>query len=206
MTLTPSLTALLAAAACCAFSSTTHAANVLTIDISNPAAVTFTSTPALSETNSSLNIGTDGFTIQNFFALTVLVPDSTLATGDLMPTGSTFVYAGMGTFSFEANNGTFAAGNDLSVFANGAPMAGSQVFSTVTRAFNGTMVVDMSPYIAALPAAGTTGTVYSGFRSSGITGHGLVVGQYSVVPEPNSIALALLGMTALARRKRSLGN
>lgn len=205
MMLKPLFAPVLAVFLVCASVQDSGAANVLTIDISNPAAVIFTSTPALSQTNSSLNIGFDGFTIQNFFVITVLVPSSTVATGNLQPTGSTMFYGGTGSFNYEANNGVFTTGNDLSVFSNGgAPLAGSQVFSTGLRAFNGVMTIDFSSFAAALPTAGSTGTIYSGYLASGTPGQGLVVGQYSVVPEPSTIALGLIGLAGLTSRRRSL--
>ncbi|WP_367872844.1 PEP-CTERM sorting domain-containing protein [Luteolibacter sp. Populi] len=182
-----------------------QAATVLVVDISNPAAVTFTSTPNFSQTNSSLNIGTAGFTIRNFLASPASIPSSTLGLGNLSPTGSTFVYSGMATFSYEANDGNFTSANDLSVFSNGGgPGAASQVFSTGTRAFNGVLTIDLSAYVSSLPAAGVTGDVISGYFLSGTADHGETVGQFVVIPEPGSVLLGGLGFLILGFRRRSI--
>ncbi|MFD0894651.1 hypothetical protein KBB96_05470 [Luteolibacter ambystomatis] len=180
----------------------TEAALVLVIDVSNPAAVTITSTSANSQTNSSLNIGSDGITIQNFFTSAANYASSTAVVGNLAPTGSGFTYAQLGTFNFEANNGNFTAGNDLSIYATGATTAGSQVFSTSTRAFNGVAIVDFSSTPGALPTAGTTGNVYSGYFQSGTTGHGLLIGTFQVVPEPSPLLICALGLTVACGKRR----
>lgn len=181
------------------------AATVLVVDISDPSAVTFTATANFSQTNSSLNIGFAGFTIQNFLATPASIPSSTLGIGDLSPTGSSFIYSGIGTFNYEANNGNFVAANDLSVFSNnGAPGPDSQTFSTGSRAFNGVLTIDLSTWASSLPAAGATGDVISGYLMSGTADHGEIVGQFVVVPEPGSALLGGLGLLILGIRRRSL--
>lgn len=198
----PKLTFLAFAIAGFALSGQADAAVVLVIDISNPAAVTFTSTSANSQTNSSLNIGSEGFTIQNFFTSSANYASATGVGGNLAPTGSSFTYTQLGTFNFEANNGNFVAGNDLSIYSSGGTTAGSQVFSTGTRAFNGVATVDFSSTPGALPTSGTTGNVYSGYFQSGTTGHGLLIGTFQVVPEPSSLLICALGLTVVCGKRR----
>ena len=178
-----------------------QAFTVLVIDISNPAAVTFTATGNVSLVNSSLNMALGGFTIQNFLATPEWLDE--LTTGDLHPTGSAYVYAGLGTFDYEGGSGNFGSANDLSIYSNGGSSTTelSQVFSTSSPAFNGVMTVNFSEFASSLPAAGTTGNVRAGYLI-GESGHTGIVGDYIVVPEPSSALLGGLGALALLKRRR----
>lgn len=178
-----------------------QAFTVLVIDISNPAAVTFTSTGSVSLVDSSLNMSLGGFSIQNFFATAVWADE--IATGNLHPTGSPYVYSGLGTFDYEGGTGFFGSSNDLSIYSNGGASTTelSQVFSTDSSAFNGVMTVNFSEFASSLPAAGTAGNVRAGYLI-GELGHTGIVGEYIVVPEPSAVLLGGLGALALLKRRR----
>lgn len=197
-------TALLTAAlvTCGSLVNEANAGVVFQIDVSNPSAVTITATTAVSESDSSLNIGTEGITIENFLtSSTIAFPLNTAFTGDLSPSGTAVAYNFFGTFEYEDNDGAFKAGNDLSVYSG---TAGTQDFSTSTTAFTGVATFDFSSASTALPSVGTTGNVISGFlMTGGPAGHGNVVGQWTVVsvPEPSSVFLLGLGYLGFALRR-----
>ncbi len=179
---------------------------ILEIDLSDSSAIQIQSVPTgLSSTDASLSIAGAGFTIENFFTSAVTYPNTTSMAGNLSPNlGTTFVYNGLGTFDFDANNGDFTAGDDLSFYKDASP-SGTQIFSIGIAAFTGTGTVNFSATPGALPGLGATGNVYTGFRQSGLTDHGEVIGQWrvSAVPEPSSLLLFGLTLVGLTRRRRS---
>ena len=178
-----------------------NASVTLQINVSNPSAVTVQAVAGVSQTDSSLSIGLDGITLENLFTTDVNYPNTTTFTGDLSPSGTASMYNGLGTFDFDANDGVFTSGDDLSMYFNGV---GTQVFDTSTNAFTGVATIDFSSTPGALPAIGTSGNIYSGYFKSGTADHGEIVGQWQVVPEPSSATLLLSGACiALVRRRRS---
>lgn len=79
----------------------------------------------------------------------------------------------------------------------------SQIFTSGQRASIGESVFNLSAYAGMLPAAGVTGNITSGYLplSSG-DGHGVILGQFAVIPEPSSIALGAVAASALVLRRR----
>jgi hypothetical protein len=207
-------TLLLTAAALLTQVGATNAAILLIIDVSNPALVKITSTTATSSGSSSLIIAADGITLHNIMKAGANVPNTTVvdplvATSNLFPTqspaatgGITSRYTGVMTFDFDSGVGTVGAGNDLSVYQNnGSGVANNQIFTAGQQAFNGESVWDLSAYASVLPNAGTTGDIISGYLPSG-TGQGVVLGQYTVIPEPSSLVLGAAAAGGLFLRRR----
>ncbi|MFK7911846.1 MAG: PEP-CTERM sorting domain-containing protein [Akkermansiaceae bacterium] len=167
-----------------------------------------------SDVDATTRIGTAGITIENFFTSnvtynnTVIIGTLTSATLSPIPPGSK-TYSRLGTFDYNANDGAFKAGNDLSVYKNSGDNP-NQVFTTSTQAFVGESSVDFSATPSALPTIGTTGNVISGFWNDGRNDvnsgqHSRIIGQWSVVqviPEPSTTALLGLGGLALMLRRR----
>jgi len=186
---------------------------LLIIDISDPSAVTFTATTNVSEATSSLQIAYDGLTLEDFFESAVIIPNTTALSNDdytpgLRPSqspnasgGLPNLYSGIQTADLDAN-GALGLGNDLALYSNGSSgLPNTQIFISGQRAFSGESAFNMSSF--ALPTAGTTGNILSGYLSPATTGHGLIIGQYIVVPEPStSIIGAIVCSGFLIRRRR----
>lgn len=198
--------ALLALFSCIAFPAAADAAVVMTVDVTDFSAVTFTATGNFASDNNTLNSSLEGFTVEDFLTTMsmAIANGSGNVTGDLTSAqGGSGPYSGLGTFDYDANDGIFKAGNDLSIYTNGAADTGNQIFSTLGVAFTGTAVVDFTAVKDFLPTVGTIGNVISGYWKSGTVDHGEIVGQWQVVPEPSAAAmLALCGAGLLLRRKR----
>lgn len=171
------------------------AVTVLEIDVTNPAAVTFTATNGVSATDSTLIRNMDGITVRDFFTSVVNYPSSSNNTGNLYDSEQTGgnAYTGFGTFEYSDNDGAFKPANDLSVFANGGDSVLDQVFITGRVAFTGIATYNFSSTAAALPAAGTSGDVITGYFTTGTADHGEGIGQWIIVPEPSVFGLFLLG-------------
>jgi hypothetical protein len=81
---------------------------------------------------------------------------------------------------------------DLNLYSSGTAV---QTFTSGSAAFNtGTEVINLSTFIADLPALNSSGSIYAG-NSSG-PGNGTAIGSWRVatVPEPTTLALAGLGV------------
>lgn len=209
-------TLLLSAAALIAQVASTQAAILLIIDVSNPSQVKVTATAALSSGTSSQRIGLEGISLLNLLKAGANIPNTNVvtdlvATSNLFPTQSPALsggiasrYTGLGSYDFDAGSGAFGAGNDLGVYMDGGGATNdSQIFTTGQRAFQGESVWDLSAYTSMLPAAGTTGNIISGYLASG-SGHGVLLGEYSVIPEPSSLALGAIAASVLAIRRRRI--
>lgn len=193
-----------------------NALTLLIIDVTNPNAVKFTATTSNSSGSSSQRITFEGITLQDFFSTITDVPDTTAIndeffTPTLVPTQSPAIsggianrYSGLASYDFSDGTGNFGPGNDLSFYMNGGSgVEGSQVFTSGLRAFNGESVFNLSSFASALPASGTTGNITSGYLpSSAGAGHGVTLGQFTVIPEPSTAVLGALAAAALVVRRR----
>lgn len=173
------------------------AAVVVTIDISNPAAVVITTTSANSAINGTQPVNfSAGISFLNFFTQNESMLAENPISGNWTAAGTGTSYNRMVTFVYEDPD--IAPGVDLSIYNLQAALSNNQVFSTSQAAFTGSSVVDLSAFTH-LPAVGTVGSVNLGFKSS----QGGTIGQWQVVPEPASCGLAVLGaMAAFLRRRR----
>jgi len=178
--------------------SPSYAAVLITINISDISAVTFSATGGLSAVNSSLSASANGFTIENFFTGSPSIVYGDNVTGNLSPiVGTTQAYSRTGTYDFSDGTEAFKPGNDLNITAGGSTGANSQVFSTGSPVFNGVATMNLSAFAANLPTDGATGAIYPGFSSGPSAGEWV-----AVVPEPNSILLlGIAGMLGFFRRR-----
>ncbi len=162
-----------------------HAAVVIQVDVSNPAAVTWTSTSANSAIDNGGNpISFDGgITMENFFTATEDITTAIPVVGDLSPSGTTTAYDSLVTFSY--GSPAIVAGDDLSVFNSTASSSDVQEFSQSVRAFTGSSAIDFSG--RALPSPGMSGNVNAGFAPF----NGGTIGTWVVVPEPSTWAVAI---------------
>lgn len=209
-------TLLLSAAALIAQIASTQAAILLIIDVSDPSQVKITATAALSSGTSSLTLGYDGISLLNLLNSGANIPNTSVvsnlvATSNLFPTQSPALsggvasrYTGLATFDFEGGSGTLGAGNDLGVYMNGGGATDdSQIFTSGQQAFQGESVWNLSAYTSMLPAAGVTGNIISGYLASG-NDHGVLLGEYMVIPEPSTFALGAIAASVLAIRRRRI--
>jgi MYXO-CTERM domain-containing protein len=110
------------------------------------------------------------------------------------PVGGTLIPAGTTTALNEwfPDNLTAASNVDLNLYVNSTPQV--QTFTTSSPAFAGTAIVNLSGFLASLPATGISGNIYSGdIRSPGV-----LIGRWTVVPEPSVEAQLALGAVVLA--------
>ena len=173
-----------AAASALAFTvSSARGAVVLDVDVSNPAAVTFTATGNVSQIDDSgLLMG--GVDLLGFFASDPGSIKSGLL-GDLRPSSAASAYGTM--------DKSYLHGDALNL-SYGA--SGTQTFSTITPAFAGAGTADLGSYSALLPVAGDSGNVAVGGPV------GAVVGQWQVVPEPGVLTMLVAGGATLVLRRR----
>ncbi|GAT32447.1 PEP-CTERM protein-sorting domain-containing protein [Terrimicrobium sacchariphilum] len=172
---------------------------LVTIDITNPAAVVFTATSAAPQSSGPNVPGTGGIDFLHFFAVEIsgfasgLVSQSTFATY----LDSSYPYQDWNTDEYSRSN------VDLQFYSQ---KTSSQHFSTSDPAFVGTGTVDFSAYAAYLPTAGATGQITDGAsgNASGDSRPLTVLGSYQVVPEPATWALLALGLAALLPGLRKL--
>jgi hypothetical protein len=174
------------ALAALAFYTTSSAAVILTIDITDPSSVRISGTGAFAE-NDDLDSTTmlEGFLLINFFDSDPGwdVPDY-LEESELYSPGGTFEYTDL-----------YYDGRDLNIVGGNFS---SQDFSTTEAAFEGYAIADFSD-VAHLLTAGRTGNIYAGDMWNST----VIIGQYEIIPEP-SVSLLALGSVAvmLGRRRR----
>jgi len=185
------------------FGSAAQSAVILEIDISDPAAVTFTTTDAFSQINAEALSFDSGVTLLDFFTGNTEAIDSTLDAGAIdVPTDE----------GFEALSrifvGSFPGGwtlDDLNFYEDltGDPQF-TMSFTSDARALAGSATHDLSG-MGLLPAAGTIGSLITGTPDAEEL---LVLGQWRIagavaVSEPSTLALlcfGLLGFVGLRRR------
>lgn len=174
---------------------------LLTINDSNPSAVTFTATGANSAVNYSGNTANDGVDLLSFFVidesnmLIGVFSGGTLVGGSM---GSQYAYNYTWSDSYSTSGSTFPD-LELYYYNDASPSSNAtEDFSTTAPAFTGSWTADLASLgvsASALPAAGTEGNILSGFSGN----PGVVIGQWQVqsVPEPATTGLlALAGLLA----------
>ncbi len=170
------------AGACVA--SAANAAIVLTVDITNPAAVVIASTGAAASASRSgvnENVRFDGI-------LTAGGPNSgSFMSGPLTNTQGTMVYTGFTRFEGGTSASLIRGGGQTQTFVDGL------------QAFSGSMTGDLS-FLPFAPA-GTIGNIYV-LQNVNAEETGIIIGQYRVVPAPGATAvLGLAGLIATRRRR-----
>lgn len=184
---------------------------LLSVDVSNPAAVTFTTTGgAALNSDASTTFGT-GFDLLNFFQGPASGYTSTAANTTL----STF-RDGFPNYDSAATDVLSGTPVDLNIYSGFLGFLFTQTFAANTQAFVGSATFDLSSINPALlPAIGQVGDVYSGNNTSGtaivapdpnLIVNQVLIGQYVVVPEANpgvllSVGGALLMVGCWCRRR-----
>ena len=144
--------------------------------------VTFTTTglAAFANTNVAENAGVD---LIGYFSSS-LTSVRTGVAGTLTP-------AGAGTTAYNewiADN--YQNGfNDVDLNLFSSSRIPVQDFTTSSAAFTGTVGLNLSSYLAELPATGTEGPIYAGYSRQ----PGTLIGYWEVVPEPSSLEQLALG-------------
>lgn len=179
------------------------AAVLFVVDVSNRAAVTITATDGrpLGD-DPDFTWTADGATLLGFFTADAGDDSGFLAGGGtLKPAESVHTYNSWQTDDYSMG-ADFEV--DLNVFYTGFE-DDPQGFDTAQRAFVGSAALDLSAHAARLPAPGTTGQILAG---DSLVNQGLILGEYTVVPEiPATAQAAVFGLGAggllLLRRRRS---
>lgn len=152
--------------------SSAFSAVILTIDISNPAAATFSATGAFAQND---DIGdtflNDGFTLLNFFSSSANDSPQYFDTSNLRSPGGNFAYTTLFAVSL-------LGANDLDLNIAGSGFS-TQDFSITEPAFFNSATADLSDWLT-LMQAGRTGDIIAGDP----TYNTVIIGQYDVVPEP----------------------
>jgi MYXO-CTERM domain-containing protein len=158
---------------------------LININEANPSAVQFIAVANNSFAASSVN---------NSFGVDLLSYFSVAPAAVASPVGGTLIPAGTTTALNEwfPDNLTAASNVDLNLYVNSTPQV--QTFTTSSPAFAGTAIVNLSGFLASLPATGISGNIYSGdIRSPGV-----LIGRWTVVPEPSVEVQLALGAVVLA--------
>lgn len=176
-----------------------HAAVVLTVDISNLSAVTFTATPAFSQSANNTIAAQDGITLLNFFALPAPSPVSFAAgtTSTLEANGMTSAYNAVARSTL-SSPGAYLS---LNLYRSGSSQ--TENFATDTAAFTGALTLNLGANSSALLGLGSVGDIVGGDSSTANP----LIGQFAVIPEPatTGLLIGLGGLLAVAglRRRRS---
>jgi hypothetical protein len=178
---------------------TTRGAVVLQIDVTNPSAVSITAVANNSLITASIRTNFfGGITIRDFFPVNQSITSAAPVSfaGSLRSRGAGSAFNETVTFNFSSQTGDVVSGRDLSLYNVNAPDSDIQSLTTNAAPFTGTTTLNLSGFT--LPASGSSGNVNLGFLSS----HGGVIGTYSVIPEPSTAIIGLLGAVGFLRRKR----
>lgn len=183
---------------------------LLTINDSNPSAVTITATglnPTVNDTGRTANDGVDllSFFNQDEINMTAgqFLPNSTLKGGSLV-----LSYNDVWSDNYSTTGGTF---KDLSLYIDISSPGSTdpENFSVSQPAFSGSWTIDLSGLgvsSIALPTPGSTGQILSGDSVNA----GSIIGQWQVapVPEPTTGSLLFIGSAAglLFCRRRTRKN
>lgn len=182
------------------FSTTTYrAAGVgytLNINESNPSAVVITANGYSSMNADATTTANYGVDLVNFFtASTSFGAQTASGTPTLVPFVAGSIYDHYKSDTYLATGGSAL---DLNLYSSGT---GAQTFAIGSAAFSTgtTVTIDLSAYLASLPAAGAHGNVYAG--DSGGPGNGQIITTWYIsaapVPEPSTLALGLSGLGVL---------
>ena len=173
---------------------------LITIDDSNPNAVTFTATGNAPGVSDSTHFYSQGLTFDNFYNTTAPINSG----ADLSVAGSSLA-TGVGGAGSPVYNSEQADGTGIQLYSY---LVGStETFSTGTGAFIGTTTFNLSTTSTLLPSFGTMGNLYAG-SSALFSLPPVLIGQYKVVqatPEPSQYALMLLGTLGLIAFARFKG-
>jgi hypothetical protein len=160
---------------------------LININEANPSAVQFIATVNNAIANDSSQYNLFGVDLLSYFTAAQSVGGAVLSS-TLIPAGTTSAYT-----QWFPDNLHVASSVDLNLYATGT--AQFQTFSTSSPAFTGTAIINLSSLIAALPSTGASGNIYAGdARSPG----GVIIGTWTVVPEPPVEAQLALGAMVLA--------
>lgn len=177
-----------------------QAAVLITVDITNPAAVVFTARAGNSQGVSEDTLNSDGVTLLGFFSTHTVMPFSPFVTGStLTVAGSGLAYNSKSSSSF-VNNSLDRRDLNLVVITFEGEGTATQNFQTNVNAFTGSATGDDFSGLN-FSAIGSTGNIVSGYSSNFPT-HGVVIGQWQIIPEPSTALLGGVALLGLARRKR----
>jgi hypothetical protein len=180
---------------------------LLTIDDSDPSAVTLTATTSNSYSVDNGNRASTGVDLLGFFGTDEQgISTGRFSGGNLQGGNDGVSYDSLVSDNYSTGGGLYY---DLEVYLSGAS-AGSgniETFSTNLPAFSGTWTVDLSSLgvnAADLPVAGSEGSIISGNNANS----GAYLGEWQVlpVPEPAPASLLALGATmawVAIRRQRT---
>jgi hypothetical protein len=164
---------------------------LLTINDTDPSAVTITATGAYAAVNDSITNENAGIDLLQFFTSASYSDPPSL--GGLFPAGGSQAYNEWGTDNYSGSD------VDFNPWRSGEGGSDLQIFTTSSPAFTGSWTVDLSSDSSALPSLGANGEILAGYSLD----HGQVIGAWevsSVVPEPSQyglfIALVMAGLVA----------
>ena len=159
---------------------------LININQANPSAVQYTATINNSFANDSSQFNLFGVDLINYFTSSLSTGGA--VTGTLIPAGTTNAFNQW----FPDN---LHVGNNVDLNLYNSSIAQAQTFTTSSPAFTGTAIINLSSLLASLPLTGASGNIYSGdARSPG----GVIIGTWTVVPEPPVEAQLALGAMVLA--------
>ncbi len=172
----------------------TQAAVVLTVDVSNPAAVVLTATGANASTSVSSDVF-NGFTLSGFFTA-----DANAAwAGSSLSAGLT---GGDASLQYDVSNVDTDSPVGLFIAHNGNE---AMTFSSSAAAFSGSAAFDLSSASLLLPAGGTTGSLV--VWDTGFNAVEIGTWQITPVPEPSSyVAIAGFGLVGFSAYRRVRGS
>src|ERR1700744_276233 len=170
---------------------------LLTINDSDPSAVTITATEMAANASSQIDSITlsDGIDLEDFFQADESGTSSApMLNGSLEGSGTGMAYGNVGVDDY--STGGSAPAYDLHLYT--ASQTTSQTFSTSPPAFTGSWTIDLTDLgidVADLPRAGSSGSIVVGdSASSAANGNEplTIIGNWQVVsdvPEPSTYAL-----------------
>jgi hypothetical protein len=150
---------------------------LISVDVSDPAAVSFSATDELLLISDSSARNTEGVTLVSFFTADSSLGDTTNptpVTGSLIARDNTF-----NAYNYALNEYGFLTLTDMNLVHNSEENL--QFFRAGEPAFLGISTINLST--ASLPSPGASGDIKVGDT---INGSGVVLGQWAVVPEPSA--------------------